>query len=77
MRLAFPDTPFWNAFVLALPCASATLVEAARLGQTTSSDIRDTAGLFSADAIASARRELERVERETGAAALIETQGEA
>src|SRR3989454_4955971 len=30
VRLAFPDTPFWNAFVLALPCSSATMVEAAR-----------------------------------------------
>src|SRR5262249_14198011 len=30
VRLAFPDTPFWNAFVLALPCSSATMVEIAR-----------------------------------------------
>ena len=30
VRLAFPDTPFWNAFVLALPCSSAAMIEAAR-----------------------------------------------
>src|SRR5262249_3919389 len=30
VRLAFPETPFWNAFVLALPCSSASLVETAR-----------------------------------------------
>src|SRR5919108_3034687 len=30
VSLAFPETPFWNAFVLALPCASARLVETAR-----------------------------------------------
>jgi glc operon protein GlcG len=36
-------------------------------------DIRDHAGLFGADAIASARGELERVARETGASVIIET----
>jgi glycine dehydrogenase len=30
VRLAFPETPFWNAFVLALLCSSASLVETAR-----------------------------------------------
>src|SRR5262249_39166753 len=30
VRLAFPDTPFWNAFVLALPCSSAAMIETAR-----------------------------------------------
>ena len=30
VHLAFPDTPFWNAFVLALPCSSAAMIEAAR-----------------------------------------------
>ncbi len=30
VRLAFPSTPFWNACTLALPCASATLIETAR-----------------------------------------------
>ena len=30
VHLAFPETPFWNAFVLALPCSSASLVETAR-----------------------------------------------
>src|SRR5919109_4180988 len=30
VRLAFPDTPFWNAFVLALPCPSAAMIETAR-----------------------------------------------
>ncbi|MGP0067415.1 MAG: heme-binding protein [Isosphaeraceae bacterium] len=37
------------------------------------SEIRDKAGLFAADAIASASRELERVEQATGAAIVIET----
>jgi glc operon protein GlcG len=36
-------------------------------------EIRDRAGLFGADAIASARGELERVARETGASIIIET----
>lgn len=30
VRLAFPSTPFWNAFVLALPCASTEVIAAAR-----------------------------------------------
>jgi glycine dehydrogenase len=30
VHLAFPETPFWNAFVLALPCSSASLIETAR-----------------------------------------------
>ncbi len=30
IRLAFPRTPFWNAFVLALPCSSARIIAAAR-----------------------------------------------
>src|SRR5215831_11571778 len=30
VRLAFPDTPFWNTFVLALPCSSAAMIETAR-----------------------------------------------
>jgi glc operon protein GlcG len=38
-----------------------------------SSEIRDKAGLFAADAIATANRELERIERATGAAIIIET----
>lgn len=36
-------------------------------------DIRDRAGLFGADAIASARREMERVARQSGASIVIET----
>jgi glc operon protein GlcG len=36
-------------------------------------EIRDRAGLFGADAIAQARRELERVSRETGVSIVIET----
>jgi glc operon protein GlcG len=36
-------------------------------------EVRDRAGLFGADAIASARGELERVARETGASIIIET----
>ncbi len=38
-----------------------------------SSDIRDKAGLFGADAIASARKDLSAIERATGAATIIET----
>ena len=38
-----------------------------------SSEIRDTAGLFAADAIATATRELDRIERASGAAIIIET----
>ena len=53
--------------------AQATAERATRLGQASSSDIRDTAGLFGADAIAAARRELEQFERQSGAAVLIET----
>jgi glycine dehydrogenase len=30
VRLAFPDTPFYNEFVLALPCSSAEMIAAAR-----------------------------------------------
>jgi len=49
VRLAFPDTPFWNAFVLALPCSSATMLETARqrrihLGVDVSSRIPGSAG---------------------------------
>ena len=36
-------------------------------------DIRDRAGLFGADAIATARRELERIARQSGASIVIET----
>jgi glc operon protein GlcG len=53
--------------------AQTTAERATRSGQGTVSDVRDPAGLFSADAIASARRALERIERETGVAVLIET----
>jgi uncharacterized protein GlcG (DUF336 family) len=38
-----------------------------------SSEIRDKAGLFAADAIATAGRELERIERASGASIIIET----
>jgi glc operon protein GlcG len=41
--------------------------------EKTSSQIRDKAGLFAADAIAKAGLELERIERATGAAIVIET----
>ncbi|MBM3223546.1 MAG: aminomethyl-transferring glycine dehydrogenase subunit GcvPB, partial [Candidatus Tectomicrobia bacterium] len=30
VRLAFPSTPFWNTFVLALPCSSARMLDLAR-----------------------------------------------
>jgi len=30
VSFSVPETPFWNAFVLALPCSSARLVETAR-----------------------------------------------
>ncbi|MGE3536345.1 MAG: aminomethyl-transferring glycine dehydrogenase subunit GcvPB [Candidatus Tectimicrobiota bacterium] len=30
VRLAFPETPFWDAFVLALPCSSSRLMAAAQ-----------------------------------------------
>src|SRR5579883_2041995 len=53
--------------------AQATAERALRLGQASSSDIRDTAGLFSVTAIAAARQELEQFQRQTGAAVLIET----
>ncbi len=43
-----------------------------RVGKV-SSEIRDTAGLFAADAIATATRELDRIERASGAAIIIET----
>src|SRR5215813_1697806 len=49
VRLAFPDTPFWNAFVLALPCSSAAMIETARqrgihLGVDVSSRIPGSTG---------------------------------
>jgi glycine dehydrogenase len=49
VSLAFPKTPFWNAFVLALPCSSASLMETARqrrmhLGVDVSSRIPGSGG---------------------------------
>jgi glc operon protein GlcG len=53
--------------------AQTTAERATRLGQASSSDIRDTGGLFGADAIAGALKELQQFERQTGAAVRIET----
>jgi glc operon protein GlcG len=42
-------------------------------GRATGSDVRDTAKMFSADAVSKAKAELEKVERSTGVATMIET----
>jgi glc operon protein GlcG len=53
--------------------ALATAQEPAPAAGRAIGEIRDRAGLFGADAIASARGELERVARETGASVIVET----
>ncbi len=53
--------------------ALATAQEPAPAAGRAIGEVRDRAGLFGADAIASARGELERVARETGASVIIET----
>jgi glc operon protein GlcG len=65
------------AMLTSLGGASATAQEtrpgAGQGVRSGSSEIQDKAGLFGAGAIETARRELDRVERETGAAIIIET----
>src|SRR5262249_54767899 len=61
----------WSGWI-----GAATLVAAQEPGPAAGravADIRDHAGVFGADAIASARGELERVARQTGASIIIET----
>jgi len=57
---------------LAMPIGTGAVVLAQEPGRATV-EIRDGAGLFGADAIAAARRELERAAHETGASIVIET----
>jgi uncharacterized protein GlcG (DUF336 family) len=60
------------AFAMVIGAGVLATAQEAGTGRVTA-EVRDRAGLFGADAIASARGELERVARETGASIVIET----